>query len=195
MIARGEDDSRVEGMDRYKKINVFIDRVNEETGQFFRFDRFVNMASNLDESALTTREWVRSAAYTMEKVMHELRKQSMARGVEISTYTTFVDCSGVSLTGIASRHKFVLFMADLGAQHYPESLYKTVLFNTPWYFPQVLAFAKPFVDADTLSKLIVSSGVPLDEMLQLLPKSMILKAYGGENEAVLPQPTFVFPKS
>jgi len=168
----------------------FVMVVNTETGDVFRFDRFATSASRVNESVMTLEQWSKCVAFTMEAALHMLRVQSKLHGREISTYSTVVDCAGISLTGIVGRRKFVQFMSDLGADHYPESLGKTWLINCPWYFNKIWNIVKPFIDKDTLSKLFVNSGVPLEELLKVLPRALLLKELGGENDdIVLPHPT------
>jgi hypothetical protein len=49
---------------------------------------------------------------------------------------------------------------------------------------------KPFIDKDTLQKLAVSSNTPVDEIAKFIPKTLILKEYGGENPLETPIPDF-----
>ena len=158
--------------------------VNPADGTIFRYDRFGAGASQVDESALTLEQWSRCVAFTMESMLHTMREQSKIHGREISTYFTLVDVSGISLSGIVARRKFVQFMSDIGAEHYPETLGKTWLCNSPWYFSKIWAMVKPFIDKDTQMKLIVHSSVPVEDVLKYLPKALLLKEFGGENESV-----------
>lgn len=184
------DEIRPEGQDICYNQIPYVMVVHPETGDVFRFDRFATSASNLNDSALTTEQWTKNVAYTMEKTMYLLRQQSKVHGREISTYSTIVDASGVSLTGIVSRRKFVQFMSFLGAEYYPEMLGKTWIVNCPWYFDKIWTMVKPFIDKDTLQKLFVKSGMPVEEFLKVMPKSAILKEFGGDNETILPKPVY-----
>ena len=163
---------------------------DDATGEVYRFDRFSKCVSYMNVDALTLDQWSECVVLTMESCLDMLRVQSKKQGKEISTYTTVVDSSGVSITGIVARRKFVQFMSDIGAEHYPESLGKTFLVNCPWYFDKIWNIAKAFIDKDTLSKLSVNSGLPMEEMLKLIPKNILLKEFGGDNEVVLPTPDF-----
>jgi len=180
-----------EGYASFVRQVPYIMLVHPDNGDLFRFDRFATSASHVNESALTPEQWTKCVTFTMEMALHMMRTQSKLHGREISTYSTVVDAGGISLTGIVGRRKFVQFMSDLGAENYPESLGKTYLVNCPWYFNKIWNMVKPFIDKDTMSKLLVNSGVPLDELFKVMPKSMLMKEFGGDNvENVLPQPVY-----
>jgi len=152
---------------------------NKENGEHYRFDRFASSMSHADIGTMPVEEWQKCIHWTMEIYMNSMRLTAKALGKEISYYTTVVDCSQISLTGVIARRKFVQLMSDTGAEYYPEMLGKTFLVKCPWYFDKIWSMVKPFIDKDTLNKLIVASSFPMEDIVKIIPPEYLIKEYGG----------------
>ena len=88
----------------------------------------------------------------------------------------------------ASKSKFISFVSDIAAEHFPETLGPTYITRTPWIFPKVFGIVKNILDKDTVSKFRVHSDIPTQALLDLVPKEQLLKEFGGENEDVMKYP-------
>lgn len=164
----------------YRAIYPSLTVVNPDTGQHIRFSYFGKFISYLDTKALSDEEWLQCFAYDTMSIEKNLRRESTARGVEISTYVSVPDVSGLSLFGVAGRLDFIKIMSRNAAEHFPETLGKTFLIQCPWIFSKAFALASPFIDKDTQAKFVVCNKVPFEEFERLIPKSLWPKDYGGE---------------
>jgi hypothetical protein len=171
--------------EEFRQYYVCLDVINPEHGRYVRFNRFGRFISTIDPSVLTTEEWVQNLAYDTMIIQHQLRKLSAKLGREISTYVSISDASGISLIGVANRLSFIKLMSGVAADNYPECLGQTFIINCPWLFPKIFGIVKPFLDADTLSKFVLSTHCPSDTFKTYIPAKTFPKEYGGDGEVVL----------
>jgi hypothetical protein len=88
--------------------------------------------------------------------------------------------------GIANMdYKYVKFIIDMFANHYPDTLAVCAIVNSPWIFNGCWYIIKPWVDPVTASKV---KFVNEKELAQIIPKSSLPTDLGGES-------TFDWPTS
>jgi hypothetical protein len=73
-------------------------------------------------------------------------------------------------------------LSEVAEQSFPEMLGANYFIKTPWIFSKCFAVVKPFLDADTISKFVISSDSPIALFEKVLPRSMIPKEYGGVSD-------------
>lgn len=179
--------------DLFRSLYPCISAVNPETGHYIRWAYFGKFISSLDTAALTEEEWLQCFAYDCLSIERTLRQESAARGVEVTTYVSVPDMSGLSLMGVARRLDFIKHMSQVScpclhhlsplqnaADHFPELLGRTLMIQCPWIFSKVYALAAPLIDKDTQSKFVLCNGIPADEFEQVIPQQFWPRDYGGE---------------
>jgi len=180
VVLTGGGSPAPEGWDKYYSLYPCHNVLNEETATYLRFTRFGSFITKVDPEILTPEQWVRCFAYDSLTLQHNLRKFSLKVGREVSCYFLAIDAQGLTLMGILNKMKFIQFMSNVAADHFPETLGQTFIMRCSWIFPKIFAMAKPLIDKDTLSKFVISSSVPLDALKELIPISSIPREFGGE---------------
>lgn len=164
----------------FQELYPCVDVVNESTGQLVRFNYFGKFVSNLDCKIMSGEDWIKCFIFDSHGIQVILTELSKRFKREISTYVSVADASGISLIGVAGRVDFIKSMSGNAADHFPETLGRTLIIQCPWLFPKIFAVVRPFLDKDTLSKFVLCSTIPVEEFEKLLPKKDWPKAYGGD---------------
>lgn len=64
----------------------------------------------------------------------------------------------------------------------------------PRIFSAVFSFVRPVLDGDTASKLIVTTGLPVEELTNLMDTELLPKEFGGQAEIDVPITIYARPK-
>ena len=164
-------------------LNEFIRVLFERLGHFLG-------SGNCDH--FTQEEWIRFYIWDLERHFTEMRNASEECGKAITRFTYVADATGI-YAGIMNRavwRVIPLLKALVKAveDHYPEIADKIVLFNVPRVASVFYRAVRTFLDPVTAEKIEIHSGVPMDVLEKIMPKSVIPREYGGSNDVNFPHP-------
>lgn len=121
--------------------------------------------------------------YTLEMIAEERKKQSKKLGKEVETMMILFDYENFSMRQVYSLQVIDLIRscAALYEQHYPETLKRAFIFNTPGFFPIFWKIIRPFLSERTANKVqILTKG---DEwksvLLEHIDGSQLPAHWGG----------------
>jgi len=130
----------------------------------------------------------------------KLQRESLAQKVETFQKTGFPVTHGVvevyDLAGVSLSQLNVWALNSLskvlkiGAEHYPENLYKGYFVNAPVLFSAAWKVVRVVLPASTQSRISVSSGPNVDELLKHLSPEDLPDFLGGKDTsfpATVPQ--------
>ena len=118
-----------------------------------------------------------------EQALREIRDEF---DVENRGYITITDLSGLGM-GAMMKKKATAFLANTAGDNYPELIDKVYLVNAPWIFEKIFGFIKPMLNAETVAKFRVHSGIP-KVLTEVLDKAMLPEEFGGDRKITLPFP-------
>lgn len=165
---------------RFKEVRPHL-LVESLEGEPILIEKMGLLSSHVDVNAFAEEEWIRCFAFESEMVLHSMRKESRRRKREVSTAHAIIDERGVG-AGIMSRMKLFGVMNEVASICYPEMLEKIFVVNAPRIFTTMFSLVKPFIDENTISKLVVHRGVPLKELAAVMDiETQLPVEYGGGN--------------
>jgi len=183
-VEAGEPESELYA--RYRdELRPRYDFIDSATGRLVRVERFAATACFVDAKALTEAEWTAVLVEDCERIMHALRLESKRRGHEVATNMNILDQRGSSLA-IVRRIPLLRLMNDVASLHYPELVAAVFLVNCARAFTVVFSVCKPFLDAETLSKIHVSSSIPKEKLAAAFDPELLPVEFGGRNPVVVP---------
>ena len=104
---------------------------------------------------------------------------SSGRVVECSI--AIIDLSGLSFRTVthSTLKKLMKYLAAINSDHYPESLKKMFIVNTPRVFSLGWSMMKPLLDERTLSKITIYSDGFTDALLEYIDIEVLPTWLGG----------------
>eukprot|EP01119_Soliformovum_irregulare_P011004 TRINITY_DN2724_c0_g1_i2.p1 TRINITY_DN2724_c0_g1~~TRINITY_DN2724_c0_g1_i2.p1 ORF type:complete len:292 (-),score=93.81 TRINITY_DN2724_c0_g1_i2:7-882(-) len=119
-------------------------------------------------------------AESREKLLYEVWRN---RGQMSEGSICLQDCTDLGWKHMHSQAiSTVKKLAALDANHYPETLKKMYVVNTPGSFTMFYKMLKPFLDPKTIQKIQIVSGNGFNELKQDIVKENIPKFLGGESD-------------
>ena len=177
---------------RYQRLRVRVFVGRDHQGQPVLFERLGHFLGSGNCDHFSEEEWIRFYIWDLERHFTEMRKAAEECGKAITRFTYVADAEGIS-SGIMNRavwRVIPLLKALVKAveEHYPEIADKIVLFNVPRIASVFYRAVRTFLDPVTAEKIEIHSGVPMDVLEMIMPKSVIPREYGGTNDIHYPQP-------
>ena len=177
---------------RYQRLRVRVFVGRDHQGQPVLFERLGHFLGSGNCDHFSEEEWIRFYIWDLERHFTEMRKASEECGRSITRFTYVADAKGIT-SGIMNRavwRVIPLLKALVKAveEHYPEIADKIVLFNVPRIASVFYRAVRTFLDPVTAEKIEIHSGVPMDVLEKIMPKSIIPREYGGTNDVHHPQP-------
>ena len=85
------------------------------------------------------------------------------------------DFEGVTLSGFMKTQTILQWVVDLGTSNYPETMSRSFMVRTPWFFTSIWAILKNVLEANTVKKMVHCGsdyleaiprdyGIPLDQL-------------------------------
>lgn len=179
-------------LERYQRLRVRVFVGRDHLGQPVLFERLGHFLGSGNCDHFSEEEWIRFYIWDLERHFTEMRRASEECGKAITRFTYVADAEGIS-SGIMNRavwRVIPLLKALVKAveEHYPEIADKIVLFNVPRIASVFYRAVRTFLDPVTAEKIEIHSGVPMEVLEKIMPKSVIPREYGGTNAIRYPQP-------
>lgn len=105
-----------------------------------------------------------------------------------------MDASEISFIAVAGRTKFVQLLSDSSGV-FPRNAWGELFGKSTLDLFKCFVVVKPFLDAETTSKFVVSSDIPTASFKKVIPISMIPKEYCGLSDIIVPIPLHAQPKA
>jgi len=137
---------------------------------------------------VTVEEYKEFVAYDLIAKYRYANKVSRDQGKLVKNCVV-MDCKGVTTT-LLRYLPYFKYEVDWPQMNCPELLGDCVVINTPWFFNVLWNIVKPWLDARTLSKVIIISGNDSETQLHnYIDEENIPTAIGGKN----PAPNLIIP--
>lgn len=172
--------------DEFRKVYPRFAYKDKKANKLILFSRTGEFVTNGKFSHFEEKQWEKAIGFEMETAEEAMREISKETGIENRGYYVITDLKGLGLKAI-SNQKATQFMSNCTAENYPEMLDKVYLVNAPWIFEKIYGIMTPFLDKDTVSKFIISSGIP-KEFKECLDMDALPKEFGGNNDIKVPYP-------
>ena len=108
----------------------------------------------VDESVLSTEEYLDGHVYGIEKLHQLCFEQSKVLGRRVETFTTIIDMEGLSLNHRMALPRLNQAMS-LDSQYYPYFIGKLYILHTPFLAPLVYSAVSPFVPKEVRDRMYV----------------------------------------
>jgi hypothetical protein len=180
--------SRPEGLEAYRKLRarclmgyahsghpVFAERVGE----------YVMALNTPNARSLSQDDHLRCYVYEMGQFIAAFRG-SIKHGPPVYKQVFVCDCKSLKLLAAARGIKMLSFFARECDRHFVEMVEKIYLVNISSAVTSAWAAAKQVLDPSIVSKIEMSSGNGLEQLLKIMPKDQIFVEYGGDNPAPYP---------
>lgn len=170
----------------YRKAYPRLAYFDPKIKRIVNISRFGEFASTAKMSRLSEEDWSRCMGYEMERTEGKMIELAKETGVDTQGYIGIADASNLTLS-ILKRTKIVKFLANVSGYNYPEMIGVVYLVNAPWIFSKIFKIFSPILDAQTVQKFRISSGIP-EEFKDIFDLSRLPKEYGGERDIVVAYP-------
>lgn len=90
-----------------------------------------------------------------------------------------IDLKGASLSEFAKARQIIRKIAKIDSDYYPENLGVMIMINAPYIFTSIWAVCRNFLDAKTLSKIIILGSNYRDTLHELVDDSNLPAFLGG----------------
>lgn len=144
-------------------------------------ERVAFFLSKANSSSLTEVEMLRCLAHDMGHMICKFRECAMA-GRPVWKSVVIYDLMGLELTTVMSCSRVLKKMAKMADTYFPEQAENIFIINAPATVTMMWAVAKTVVDAETIKKVRIFSGIPTEELLEIMDEDVLYKEYGGKNE-------------
>eukprot|EP00047_Mylnosiga_fluctuans_P002202 m.223590 g.223590 ORF g.223590 m.223590 type:complete len:308 (+) comp10947_c0_seq1:28-951(+) len=121
----------------------------------------------------------------MACLTHFKDKKSKASGTQRYKHIIVADLSGLGMSILGSHKRGIIkAIMDVGANYFPESIWKIFLINAPFVFRAIWAVVKPWIHPITVAKIHVLGG-PKDSLKKMvesgIPESSLPSWVGGSH--------------
>jgi len=119
--------------------------------------------------------------------MLRLPAASLAAGRLVTTSVYVMDMAGFQVSKFSSDVRgIVKALAKIGADHYPETMEKTLIVNAPLAFRVVWSFVTPLLDARIRASISILGGRSqyLPELLKYVDEADLPTFLGGTDESL-----------
>lgn len=111
-------------------------------------------------------------------------KASAATGRLIRKKILVMDLTGLPVFPEWSLYRTMQKFEEMDNQCYPETLKHMILINAPVYFTAIWAVVKPWMDEETLKKVMILGSNFLPTLREIIADDQIPAEYGGSRENV-----------
>ncbi|KAF8336457.1 CRAL-TRIO domain-containing protein [Cantharellus anzutake] len=99
--------------------------------------------------------------------------------IPIETSCTILDLHNVGISAFVQVKDYVFKASAIGQDHYPESMGKFFIINSPWGFSTIWKFIKPWLDEVTVAKINILGSSYQKELLAQIPPENLPVDLGG----------------
>jgi len=132
-------------------------------------------------SITTPERQLKRLVYEYERFIHErLPACSKAVGHPVETSCTILDLHNVSITNFYRVKDYVMQMASIGQDRYPECMGKFYIINAPWAFSAVWSVIKPWLDEVTVAKIDILGASYKDTLVKQIDEENLPGVFGGK---------------
>mmetsp|Transcript_17539 Transcript_17539/g.20330 ORF Transcript_17539/g.20330 Transcript_17539/m.20330 type:complete len:629 (+) Transcript_17539:298-2184(+) len=151
-----------------------------------RLGDFITAFERLRSEAVSINEVIRCYAYDYYQCVRGFRQSFLATGKPVWKVTVCADMTGVRFLAAMKSLPYLLVLTREIECHFPEIAGKIFLINSPFVVHKLWETLKTKIDPVLVGKISIHSGVPKDELLQLMHARVLPRAWGGTNKVAFP---------
>lgn len=139
--------------------------------------------------AVTLAELSEHHVYELEVAERTKVKLGLEKnGVPFRKHIVIEDLGGLGWSHLSSATTdLAKSIIQLDESHFPESMHKMFIINTPWIFNTVWKIIKPIVSERTVAKIEICGSDYLDKLREVMDDDQIPAEFGGSNAKPLAQ--------
>lgn len=132
-------------------------------------------------------EYVQHHIWICEQAMLRCNEQSERLGRPVCKVTWICDMAGL---GMQHRHGLDFFggASAVDERYYPETLCRVLIVNAPWVFPTIYGLAKPMIDPETRTKILILGQDWKKQIQKYIAPDQLPQEYGGTAAYNVPEP-------